>query len=198
MRNDEVASRFATRRKCDAMPPKRLFAALECPPSIAATLVSLNPNLRGVRWLSPAQMHLTLGFFGNVSAGKEEKLRAHLQAIRWHAFFLPLVRLGTFPAKGRPRVLWIGVGTAHPHLFQLHKAVQDAALAVHVEPDLRPWHPHMTLARCGNVSAESLRPFLKSHADFETGLVHMETFSLLSSEIDSKGSIYTREITVRA
>ena len=90
-------------------------------------------------------MHLTLGFFGDVDPVIEEKLREKLAAIQWSAFFLPLIGLGTFPAKGWPKIIWIGVGTGHPHLFQLHKRVQDAAVSVGLEGDLKPWHPHVTL-----------------------------------------------------
>jgi len=50
------------------------------------------------------------------------------------------------PQKARRKFIWIGVGKAHPHLFQIHKRVQEAALAVGIEPELRPWHPHITIA----------------------------------------------------
>lgn len=143
-------------------------------------------------------MHLTLGFLGLVNASAEEKLQEKLSAIRWNAFFLPITGLGKFPAKGRPNILWIGLGAGHPHLFQLHKRVQDAALAAGLEPDLRPWHPHITLARCRDVSTESIRPFLKAHADFDAGMIHVESFCLNSSILTPEGSIYTPELIVRA
>jgi 2'-5' RNA ligase len=179
------------------MPGKRLFVAIELPESVTQLLVRLDPRLRGVRWLSPEQMHLTLGFFGNVEASAEEKLREELGAIRWNAFFLPITGLGTFPPRGRPNIVWVGVGTGHPHLFHLHKRVQDAALAAGLEPDLRPWHPHITLARCRDVSAESIRAFLRTNADFDAGMIHVESFVLNSSALTPAGSIYTRELLVR-
>ena len=177
---------------------KRLFVAIDLPDSVKASLVRLNPQLRDVRWLSPEQMHITLSFLGSVVPSTEEKLREALSKIRWSAFFLPVIGLGTFPAKGRPNILWIGVGRGHPHLFQLHKRVQDAALAAGLEPDLRPWHPHVTLARCRDVSAESIRPFLKANAEFDAGLIHVESFVLNSSALTPAGSVYTPELIVRA
>lgn len=92
--------------------------------------------------------------------------------------------------------MWIGVGKAHPHLFQIHKRVQEAALAAGLEPELRPWHPHITLARCRGVSAQSLRKFLQSHADFDAGMVHIDAFHLYSSKLTPAGPIHTRELTV--
>jgi 2'-5' RNA ligase len=177
---------------------KRLFVAIELPKAVTQILVGLNPNLRGVCWLTSEQMHLTISFLGEVEPIAEEKLREKLGGIRWSAFFLPITSLGTFPTKGRPNIIWIGVGAGHPHLFQLYKRVQDAALAAGLEPDLRPWHPHTTLARCRDVSADSILPFLKVHADFDAGMIHVESFSLNSSALTPTGSVYTRELVVRA
>jgi len=97
--------------------------------AIARLLVRLNPDVRGVRWVTAGQIHLTLAFLGQVAPDAEEKLRDQLAAIRFTAFFLPLREIGTFPGKARPNVIWLGVGRGHPHLFQLHKRVSDAALA---------------------------------------------------------------------
>ena len=44
------------------MRAKRLFVSLELPQAVTQLLVDLDPHLRGVRWLAPEQMHLTLSF----------------------------------------------------------------------------------------------------------------------------------------
>jgi RNA 2',3'-cyclic 3'-phosphodiesterase len=177
---------------------KRLFVSIELPQSITEALAKLDPHLRGVRWLEPRQMHLTLAFLGNVAPEVQGTLAGRLQAISWKSFFLPLVGLGTFPTKGWPKIIWIGVGSGHPHLFQLHKRVQEAILAVGLEPDLRSFHPHVTLARCRDVSPQTIRPFLKTHADFGAGLLHVESFCLNSSELTPAGSAYTAEAVCHA
>ncbi|MFZ1218110.1 MAG: RNA 2',3'-cyclic phosphodiesterase, partial [Chthoniobacterales bacterium] len=94
--------------------------------------------------------------------------------------------------------VWIGVGSGHPHLFQLQKRVQEALLAVGLEPDLRSFHPHVTLARCRDVSTQTIRPFLKTHASFDAGMIHVESFCLNSSELTPAGSVYTAELVVAA
>jgi 2'-5' RNA ligase len=175
---------------------KRLFVSLELPPAVTEQLAELDPHLRGVRWLAPEQMHLTLSFLGDVSHDIQETLEKNLEAVAWKAFFLPISGLGTFPGKGRPNILWVGVGTGHPHLFQLHKRVQEAAIQAGLEPDLRSFHPHITLARCRDVSAESIRPFLRAHARFDAGMIHIESFCLNSSELTPAGSVYTRELVM--
>ena len=180
------------------MRAKRLFVSLDLPETIARLLAELDPHVSGVRWVSPEQMHLTLAFFGNVEAWLEEKLRNQLENISFRSFFLPLQGFGTFPARGRPKVVWLGVGRGHPHLFQLHKKLADAALAARVEPDLRPWHPHITMARCKGVSASAVRPFLREHAETNLGPVPIDRFHLKSSLLTPTGSIYTNEMTIRA
>jgi 2'-5' RNA ligase len=178
------------------MSTKRLFVSIEPPRSITQQLAELDPHLRGVRWLASEQMHLTLSFFGNVPEDVEETLKRNLGAIEWKPFFLPLTGFGAFPGKGRPNVIWIGVGSGHPHLFQLHKRVQEAALAAGLEPDLRAFHPHITVARCRDISSEAIRPFLKAHVSFDAGMIHVESFCLNSSELTPAGSVYTPELIV--
>jgi len=178
------------------MSTKRLFVSIALPRAMTQRLVELDPHLSGVRWLEPEQMHLTLSFLGDVPGDVEEALKKNLEAIAWKAFFLPISGLGTFPGKGRPSILWAGVGTGHPHLFQLHKRVQEAAIHSGLDPDLRSFHPHITLARCRNVSAESVRPFLRANAGFNAGMIHVESFCLNSSLLTPAGSIYTRELVV--
>ena len=175
---------------------KRLFVAIDLPESMRLMLAGLDPHIRGMRWTDPAQIHLTLGFFGDVPEDIELKLREKLSVIQFGAFFLPVNAVGLFSAKGAPKIIWIGVGKAHPHLFQIHKRVQEAALAVGIEPELRPWHPHITIARCRDVSAQSVRKFLKVHSDFDAGMIRVDAFHLYSSKLSPTGPIHTREVTV--
>ena len=175
---------------------KRLFVAIDLPDSTRQLLADLDPQIRGVRWTELAQMHLTLGFFGDVRDDIELALRERLSAIEFGAFFLPVTGIGTFSTKGAPKIIWIGVGKAHPHLFQIHKRAQEAALAIGIEPELRPWHPHVTIARCRDVSAQALRKFLQSNAEFDAGMIRVDAFHLYSSNLAPAGPIHTRELTV--
>jgi 2'-5' RNA ligase len=175
---------------------KRLFVAIDLPELTRQLLTDLDPHIRGVRWTDAAQMHLTLSFFGDVPDDIDLGLREKLSAIEFGAFFLPIVGVGKFSAKGAPKIIWIGVGKAHPHLFQIHKRVQEAALATGLEPELRPWHPHITLARCRDVSAQSLRKLLHTNAEFDAGMIRVEAFHLYSSKLTPAGPIHTRELTV--
>ena len=176
---------------------KRLFVAIDLPESTKQSLVDLDPKTRGVRWTETTQMHLTLGFFGDVPDDVDLALREKLIAIEFGAFFLPITDVGTFPPKGPPKIIWIGVGRGHPHLFQVHKRVQEAALAAGIEPELRPWHPHITIARCRDVAPQAIRKFLQSNIDLDVGMIRVEALHLYSSKLTPAGTIHTRELTIR-
>jgi len=174
----------------------RLFVAIDMPASTAAVMEDLDPKLAGVRWTAREQLHLTLAFFGQVAEPNEVVLKEKLSAIEFHSFFLPIMGTGTFPPKGPPKIIWIGVGAGHPHLFQIHKRVQEAALGAGLEPELRSWHPHVTLARCRDVSRQTIQPFLRQTKEFDAGLIRVEQFYLYSSKLLPSGSVHTRELTV--
>ena len=178
------------------MTGKRLFVAIELPESSKRLLIDLDPQIPGVRWLDAEQMHLTLGFFADVPEDVDLKLREKLSAIVFGAFFLPIIDVGTFPPKGPPKIIWIGVGRGHPHLFQLHKRVQEAALGAGLEPELRPFHPHVTLARCQRISPQSVRKFLKANVDLDAGMIRVDAFHLYSSKLTPASPIHTRELSV--
>jgi 2'-5' RNA ligase len=177
---------------------KRLFVAIDLPQSMRQLLAGLDPHIRGVRWTERNQMHLTLGFFRDVPEDVELNFREKLSAVECRAFFLPVSGVGAFLSRGAPKIVWIAVGKAHPHLFQIHKRVQEAALAAGIQPELRPWHPHITIARCGNVAAQTLRKFLQLNAEFDAGMIRVDAFYLYSSKLTPAGPIHTRELSVHS
>lgn len=177
---------------------KRLFVSIDPPQSVRKVLVDLDPHVHGVRWTPSDQIHLTLGFFPDVPEAVELALREKLGAIEFGLFFLPVEDIGTFPPKGIVKIIWVGIGAGHPHLFQLHKRVQEAALQVGLEPELRPWHPHFTLARCRDVSRGVLSKFLKSNGHINAGMFRVDAFHLYCSELTPAGPIHTCQLSVPA
>lgn len=177
-------------------PFKRLFIGLELPPESQALLGTLDPHLPGLRWLPPAQIHLTLSFLGDVEASGQEALTEALVSVRVPPFFLPLYGVGSFNARGRPSVVWVGVGKGHPHLFTLHRRIQDAVLHAGVEPDLKPFHPHVTVARAKGISKEALHPFLRRHRESEFDLFQVSGFLLFSSVLNPEGATHEVELCV--
>ncbi len=172
---------------------KRLFIGLELPVVYGEALARLDPKIKGLRWLPVEQMHLTLSFFGTTPASKEESLREALAKVQVGAFFLPIKGIGTF-GRAQPSVVWAGVGTGHPHLFALHQRLQDAVLQAGLEPDLKPFHPHITIGRAKGISRAVLRPFLRRHAETEIGIHRVTGFTLFSSLLSPEGASHSIEM----
>jgi 2'-5' RNA ligase len=159
-------------------PPKRLFVGLELPASYKTVLSELDPHLAGLRWLPKEQLHLTLSFLGDVEASWGDRLHQTLSQVRVPPFFIPLHGVGFFSSRGTPSVVWVGVGKGHPHLFALHRHIQDA----------------VTVGRAEGISGQALQPFIRSHAQTEFGLFKVTGFELYSSALSSAGAAYRVEM----
>jgi 2'-5' RNA ligase len=72
----------------------------------------------------------------------------------------------------------------------LHHHLQDAVLRCGLEADLKPFHPHITVARAKDVSRSALRPFLHQHAETEFGMWKVSEFVLFSSVLSSAGATH--------
>ena len=125
----------------------RLFVALELPESVVEALVgwARAAERPGLRLLPPESLHVTLAFLGE---RPDEEAEAIAAAVRACAAPVPDLRLAE-PA-------WLGRGSALS--FDLEDragacaAVQDcvsealSALGAYT-PELRPFRPHVTVAR---------------------------------------------------
>jgi RNA 2',3'-cyclic 3'-phosphodiesterase len=132
----------------------RLFIGLDVPePSrreLRRRLEGLRDRLPRARWVDLENLHLTLLFLGETAEADVPALVAKLRPafVRCPPLDLRLASGGTFP-PGRPaRVAWVGVD-APPELMTLQADVTQAAMdSLGFEPEARPYHPHVTLARC--------------------------------------------------
>jgi len=130
----------------------RLFAAVNLPDRDKAQLAQILDELRNesadVRWVSADSLHLTLKFLGEVADGDVDSVRTALaRAAGTIPVFQMTVRgFGTFPAKTRARVFWIGVeGPAE--LYQLRESVEREIAPLGFPTEKRSFQAHITLGR---------------------------------------------------
>ena len=124
----------------------RLFVALRLPREINARLVGLMGGIRGARWQTEDQLHLTIRFIGEVDRHRARDIHAALGGVHHPPFTLSLSGVGAFERRGAPTALWAGV-EPHEPLEALHNKVDQALARVGIEPDRRAYRPHITLAR---------------------------------------------------
>lgn len=133
------------------MSDRRLFIALPLPDPVRTELAAVQERLRratqAVRWVAPANMHLTLQFLGATDAALVQPLLSALEAIPPFALALRLAGLDGFPGNPAPRVLWAGVSGDIPDLKRLYAAVLQATAKLGFRAEGRPFHPHITLGR---------------------------------------------------
>ena len=94
-----------------------------------------------------ANLHLTLRFLGNVDEIRLRTLETLLEAIQAPPFELGLDRVGAFGSGRLKRVLWLGLSTGAEPAGELAVKVEQACRGAGLEPEERPFRPHITLAR---------------------------------------------------
>ena len=137
----------------------RTFIAIELPESVqqaiearrshvAATLRDAGVT-RGLRWVAPEKIHLTLRFLGDTTPAQRHTLHDQLSALAAHhaPFALTVAQLGCFPNLRRPSVIWLGVDGDEAALHALQAETERAAQAAGFDAESRAFSPHLTLAR---------------------------------------------------
>ena len=124
----------------------RLFVAIDLPAQLKIALTGFSRELPAARWVSPAELHLTLRFIGEVDHERLSAIRSALSGISFAAFSLALRGVGHFPPGRRPRVLWVGMDPSQS-LMLLQQELELALIEAGVTPDERRFSPHITLAR---------------------------------------------------
>ena len=171
---------------------ERLFLAIAFPERVREALEALVEARPGFRWVPAANRHLTLKFVGPVTPDRRARMVERLGAIALRGFPVTLGGIGTFPeAPAPPKVVWTGVLRAHPHLFALHKRINDTLFGLGIAPDTRRYRPHATLARVGDAPAGSVAQYVKAHAAFEAPPFFAESFVLFRSEPGDGAPRYT-------
>jgi RNA 2',3'-cyclic 3'-phosphodiesterase len=172
---------------------QRLFVAINLPDAVKNTLGALCTNVPGAKWVKHPQMHLTLRFIGDVDDQQSEAIKSGLDSLQAAPFEMRLEGVGQFPARGKPRVLWVGV-KAPPVLSDLQQQVNTTLDRVSLTPEDHPFSPHITLARFKTPPPQdNMRQFFTKNADFKTEPFRVETFILFSSELRSEGAVYRKE-----
>jgi 2'-5' RNA ligase len=174
----------------------RCFIALELDDAIKDNLETAQQLFEGiggkVGWCSRQQMHLTLNFLGDVP---DDQIPNIVEAITAAARQVPpfeftVEKLGAFPPKGSPRVLWTGVSECPP-LLKLQQLIEEALKSLGFEPEKRGFTPHLTLARVRErIDLRTYLSVLTENRDFIAGTQQTNKVILFASELKSTGAVY--------
>jgi RNA 2',3'-cyclic 3'-phosphodiesterase len=187
----------------DGLPANpRLFVAVELPGEVLGTLTRLQHelqrhDLRGLRWVRPEGIHLTLKFLGETPRQRMnavgEALAQATKGVGPHD--LSLGSMGTFGSRNSPRVLWVDLEGDVETLRRLQQQIDGALDAIGFPGEKRPFAAHLTLARVrpelapeiAEPLAEAVRSVSVPHAT-----IPVHDVSLMLSKLGPGGAVYTR------
>jgi 2'-5' RNA ligase len=176
----------------------RAFIAAELPAALREAIGRLQAELAAAgvraRWVRPEGIHLTLRFLGEVPveavARPAEALAA--AAAGQAALRLRAAGLGVFPGPRRLRVLWVGLAGETGALGGLQRRLEQALAERGFPPEERPFRPHLTLGRFGEVGpAGPVAEVLAARAGREVGGFEVRELVLFKSELRPAGAVYT-------
>ena len=133
--------------------PIRSFIALDLPEGLKKELETLLFSLKkcgaDVKWVHPANLHLTLKFLGDVTPDRLPLVKERLTAVaaRQKPFFIHCAGLGGFPDLERPRVLWAGADQGESELKTLAASVEAEMSGVGFAKEERDFAAHLTVGR---------------------------------------------------
>jgi len=174
----------------------RAFLAIPLPEDVRRAAAASRDLLatEGWRFVRDEGLHVTIRFLGEV---EPSRLAASDPAWREAAagmgpLALRLKGASVFPAKRRPRVLWLGLEDETPDrsLARLAFRMERAARAQGFPPEERPFAAHVTLARARSAARVVLPPVARIG---DCGAFVAKRVVLFRSELDRGGSRYHEE-----
>jgi 2'-5' RNA ligase len=177
----------------------RVFVAIDLPAEVrrhitlhAARLREQLPEVHA-SWNREENIHLTLKFLGDLPLSRVEALsRATERAAGLvQPFELRVEGCGSFPPRGAPRVLWIGIDDPTGNLAQLYRALEDECAQEGFSREVRSLHPHLTVTRLRKPHGARRLAELHNQIGFERMAFVAEDLRVIRSELSPQGSRYT-------
>ncbi|CAN5571543.1 RNA 2',3'-cyclic phosphodiesterase [soil metagenome] len=176
----------------------RTFLAVDINAAIRAKAEAMQKRLAEcgaeVKWVTPASMHLTLLYLGDVGDSDLADVckLAKFALRKTDSFRVTFAGLGAFPTPRRPKILWAGLSEGQAEVANLFTVLEvplsEAGL---YRKEDRPYSPHLTLGRVQDEAGSDLvAPELPKHADWTAGTIAVEEVFVMASELKRDGPEY--------
>jgi 2'-5' RNA ligase len=159
----------------------RAFFAAWPEPSWCRSLLTATATLRDAgRWLLSDDLHVTLRFLGGLEPRQLDVIRREAAQLSWRPFTLRFSRVEWW----RDAQVLAAVAPQLPEAAaELVGSLAAAARQAGIASDLKPFRPHVTLARRVSAQSGALPPLALDLA--------VTTFCLASSDTRAEGACYT-------
>lgn len=181
----------------------RLFIPFALDPKVKEGLnriiKELKPLSRSIKWVNPANMHLTAQFLGDTDPKLVPAITNLLNEIapRFAPVSTVVDHLGGFPNLKRPLVIWAGMENSSKQLIPIADEIRIGLTGIGIKRDDKPFKPHLTLGRVRQ--ADNLEQLLErvTTISFPPMLVKFDRLELIHSTLTPKGPIYKSLASVR-
>ncbi len=182
----------------------RIFAAINVSIPSVRKVAELQRKLRSqqsaelkIGWVPPANLHITLKYYGNLIPEQVEAVAAAARtAAKGVAPFEVTARgLGVFPKPEEPRILWVGLGGGNERMKTLQARLEEASEDLGFEPDGRPFSGHLTLGRIRQ-GTEGIDTWLQDYAEEDCLASSIDEIVIYESRLHRKGAEYVSHYRV--
>jgi RNA 2',3'-cyclic 3'-phosphodiesterase len=175
----------------------RCFIAINIPETIKKEIGKLVETLikhdADVKWVTTANLHLTLKFLGDTPEMAIPQIQKALSTVvsSYKPFYIKIGGTGVFPNRKYPRVYWIGIegdGT----LKNLKEDIENSMINFGFNKEDKDFNPHLTIGRVRSLKG-SIKTFneLGAFQEKEFGVINVESIKIMKSDLKPKGPEYT-------
>ena len=179
----------------------RVFIAVDVSDEVLKAIGDLQKQLqsrvrsgqRGVNWVRPAIMHLTLKFLGEVKDDEIVEVCRVVEDVagRHSRFELDVEAVGYFGGKSA-RVVWVGMAGGSDRLTKLADELDKGLASIGFAKETRPFTGHLTLCRIRNArDGLELAYAVDNFGPFSAGTTGIDAITVYQSELSRAGPVYT-------
>jgi len=171
----------------------RLFVAVEMPAEVVVRILAVQQYLKERNvfegtYTTPAGMHVTLKFLGEVNVTSVAQINGALTEIYHSRLQAKLGPLDVFIARGRITIIYMRL-ICHDMEKLANKI--DMALAPQFAQETRPFVSHITIARVKSVASDKKLLGVLYGITIEPTIFTLHEFVLKESVLTPEGSMYT-------
>jgi 2'-5' RNA ligase len=173
----------------------RLFISVDLPEAWKQQLPDIERSIgwlgRGVKWVDPQTMHLTLRFLGETPETELQHVKDTIakSCAGIGPFEMQMRGTGCFPNHNRPRVYWVGL-KSHDVLLTLNQKLELAMQDIGFPPEEHPFRPHLTVARIKDPIGKERMTAALINFKIESEPIIVSEVLLMQSFLDKAGPTY--------
>jgi len=178
----------------------RAFLAFDISDGVRANLTEIlrecQSQEKGIKWVEPKNMHVTMQFFGPVD---EELLlnniSSEIESITkdYGDSSLECSGIGAFPNWRHPRVIWAGFTRETEKVIALQAKIAQGLTKYGIQEDKKSFRPHLTIGRIRKpITNSPIIEKLQKLENIKLGGLVINKLILYKSQLTKAGPVYTR------